>query len=59
MTGSGDAGATAYIDADLRKTESILTQAADLLDFSQPVGVTMLTIPHARPESIQARKAAR
>jgi len=48
---SSEAGATEYIDADLRNTETILTQAAELLDFSQPVAVTMLTILHAIPDS--------
>ncbi len=48
---SSEAGATEYIDADLRDTETILTQAAELLDFSQPVGVTMLTILHAIPDA--------
>jgi hypothetical protein len=48
---SGEAGATEYIDADLRDTDKILTQAAELLDFSQPVAVTMLTILHAIPDA--------
>ena len=48
---SSEAGATAYIDADLRDTPAILTQAAELLDFSRPVAVTMLTILHAIPDA--------
>ena len=44
------AGATEYIDADLRDTGRILTQAAELLDFSQPVAVTLLAILHAIPD---------
>ena len=48
---SHEAGATAYIDADLRDTDKILSRAAGLLDFSKPVAVTMLTILHAIPES--------
>jgi SAM-dependent methyltransferase len=48
---SSEAGATEYIDADLRDTDKILTQAAELLDFSQPVAVTMLTILHAIPDA--------
>ena len=48
---SSEAGATEYIDADLRDTDSILTQAAELLDFTEPVAVTMLTILHAIPDS--------
>ncbi|GAB2885239.1 SAM-dependent methyltransferase [Streptomyces mayteni] len=41
---STPAGETAYIDADLRAPEAILEQAAELLDFSRPVAVTMLGI---------------
>jgi S-adenosyl methyltransferase len=48
---SSDAGATEYIDADLRNTGTILDQAARLLDFSEPVAVTMLTILHAIPDA--------
>jgi hypothetical protein len=48
---SHEAGATDYIDADLRDTGTILTQAAHLLDFSKPVAVTMLAILHALPDS--------
>jgi hypothetical protein len=47
---SSAAGATEYIDADLRDTGRILTQAAGLLDFSQPVAVTLLAILHAIPD---------
>jgi S-adenosyl methyltransferase len=48
---SSDAGATEYIHADLRDTETILDRAAQLLDFSKPVAVTMLAILHAIPDS--------
>jgi hypothetical protein len=48
---SGEAGATAYIDADLRDTPAILEQAADLLDFTKPVAVTLIAILHAIPDS--------
>ena len=48
---SSEAGATEYIDADLRDTDTILTQAAQLLDFTKPVAVTMLTILHAIPDA--------
>jgi hypothetical protein len=48
---SGEAGATAYIDADLRDTGTILTQAAELLDFTKPVAVTLIAILHAIPDS--------
>ena len=48
---SNEAGATEYIDADLRDTPAILTQAAELLDFSKPVAVTLIAILHAIPDS--------
>ena len=48
---SSEAGATEYIDADLRDTDTILDRAAQLLDFSQPVAVTLLSILHAIPDS--------
>ncbi|HTV99286.1 MAG TPA: SAM-dependent methyltransferase [Streptosporangiaceae bacterium] len=44
---SSEAGATEYIDADLRDTDTILLRAGRLLDFTQPVAVTMLFILHA------------
>jgi hypothetical protein len=48
---SSEEGATEYIDADLRDTGTILTQAAQVLDFTKPVAVTMLTILHVIPDS--------
>jgi hypothetical protein len=48
---SHQAGATEYIDADLRDTGTILAQAARLLDFGQPVAVTLLMILHVIPDS--------
>jgi hypothetical protein len=48
---SGEAGATEYIDADLRDTGTILAEAARLLDFTQPVAVTLVAILHAIPDS--------
>jgi hypothetical protein len=50
LTSSG-AGATEYIDADLRDTPAILAQAGQLLDFAQPVAVTLLLILHAIPDA--------
>ena len=44
-------GATEYIDADLRDTETILTRAQQLLDFSKPVAVTLISILHAIPDA--------
>ena len=48
---SSEAGATDYIDADLRDTGAILSRAAQLLDFSKPVAVTLIAILHAIPDS--------
>jgi S-adenosyl methyltransferase len=48
---SSEAGATEYIDADLRDTGSILAQAGRLLDFTKPVAVTLISILHAIPDS--------
>jgi hypothetical protein len=48
---SDETGATEYIDADLRDTDTILAQAAELLDFSKPVAVTLLAILHAIPDA--------
>jgi hypothetical protein len=45
------AGATEYIDADLRDTGTILGRAARLLDLTQPVAVTLLMILHVIPDS--------
>jgi hypothetical protein len=43
---SSPEGATAYIDADLRDTATILEQAAQTLDFSRPVGLMLIAILH-------------
>jgi len=43
---SGPAGATSYLDADLRDPGPILAQAALMLDFSQPVAVMLMGIMH-------------
>ena len=48
---SHEAGATEYIDADLRDTDKILGPAARLLDFTKPVAVTLLMILHVIPDS--------
>ncbi len=49
LTSSAE-GATAYIDADLRATDAILEQAADVLDFGQPVAVMLLGILQGIPD---------
>jgi hypothetical protein len=47
---SSPQGATAYIDADLRATGTILKRAADVLDFGQPVAVMLLGILQGIPD---------
>jgi len=51
LLASSKAGATDYIDADLRDTAKILLQARQLLDFTQPVAVTLLSVLHAIPDA--------
>ena len=48
---SHESGATEYIDADLRDTGTILGKARQLLDFTQPVSITLISILHAIPDS--------
>ena len=48
---SNEAGATDYIDADLRDTGAILSRASQLLDFTRPVAVTLIAILNAIPDS--------
>ena len=45
LTGT-DAGATAYLDVDLRDTEALLEQAAKTLDFGEPIAIMLLGILH-------------
>src|SRR5262249_59737386 len=41
---------TAYVDADLRDTGKILTEASRLLDFSKPVAVMLISVLHLIPD---------
>jgi S-adenosyl methyltransferase len=43
---SAESGATSYIEADVRDPRKILQQAAELLDFTQPVAVMLVAILH-------------
>ncbi|OKK18969.1 S-adenosyl methyltransferase [Streptomyces sp. CB02488] len=43
-------GACAYIDADVKNVDMILEEAAKTLDFSRPVGLTMLGIMGQLPD---------
>jgi len=48
---SSPQGATAYLDADLRDTGTVLRKAARLLDFGQPVAVLLVGVLHLIPDS--------
>jgi S-adenosyl methyltransferase len=45
LAGSPD-GATAFLEADLRDPDTILLQASETLDLSQPVAVMLLIVLH-------------
>jgi S-adenosyl methyltransferase len=53
---SSPEGVTAYLDADLRDTDKILAQAADTLDFAQPVAIMLLAILHYIPDLAEAQR---
>jgi S-adenosyl methyltransferase len=50
------AGATAYLEADLRDTDHILAQAAATLDFTRPVAIMLIAILHYIPDQAQVRQ---
>jgi S-adenosyl methyltransferase len=52
---SATPGATSYLDADLRDTETVLRAAADLLDFRQPVGLLLIGILQMIPDEDNPR----
>jgi S-adenosyl methyltransferase len=52
---SAPPGATSYLDADLRDTETILSAAADLLDFRQPVALLLVGILQLIPDEDNPR----
>ena len=59
LLSSSPEGATAYIDADLRDTGTILERAAGVLDFGQPVAVMLLGILQGIPaRKTRARSSA-
>jgi S-adenosyl methyltransferase len=51
LLSSTPGGATAYLDADLRDTQAILTEAAQTLDFGQPIALMLLIILHMIPDT--------
>ncbi|WP_242902195.1 SAM-dependent methyltransferase [Actinomadura terrae] len=52
-------GATAYIDADLREPELILAGAAATLDFSRPIGLTLMGILEFITDDAEAQSIVR
>jgi hypothetical protein len=53
LLASSTEGATAYLEADLRDTGRLLTDAADTLDFGQPVALMLLGVLHCIPDQDQ------
>jgi hypothetical protein len=56
-------GACGYVDADLHEPDTVLVQAAQTLDFTQPVAILLLAVLHfiadsARPAQIVATLAS-
>jgi hypothetical protein len=56
-------GSCGYVDADLREPETIVAQAAQILDFTQPVAILLLAVLHfipgiTAPAQIVARLAS-
>jgi hypothetical protein len=56
---SAPAGATHYIEADLRDPETILREAAAVLDFDRPVAIMLIAILHHLPDTAQAQAIVR
>ena len=50
LLASSPQGATAYVQADLRDTGTILAEAAGALDFGRPVAVMLLGVLHCIPD---------
>jgi S-adenosyl methyltransferase len=48
---SSPEGATAFIDADVRDTGTIMAEAAGTLDFGKPVAVLLLGVLHCVPDA--------
>ena len=50
LLGSDPAGMTGYIDADVRDSDRVLGEAAQILDLTQPTAVMLLAILHVIPD---------
>jgi S-adenosyl methyltransferase len=51
LLASSPAGATDYIDADLRDTPAILRNAAQTLDFAAPIAIVLVGVLHCIPDA--------
>ncbi len=51
LMASGPQGSCDYIDADLRDTDRILTEAAKTLDFGKPVAIMLIAVLHCIPDA--------
>jgi hypothetical protein len=47
---TGTSGRTAFIDSDLRDVGKIRSQAAETLDFTEPVALMMIAVLHLIPD---------
>jgi hypothetical protein len=51
LTSTTPEGSCGYVDADLREPETILAQAAQMLDFTQPTVILLLAVLHFIPDA--------
>jgi S-adenosyl methyltransferase len=51
LLASHPAGATDYVEADLRDPQAILAQARQILDFNRPVALMLIAILHMIPDA--------
>ena len=56
---TGEAGTTAYVDADARDTATILERAAGTLDFGKPIAVLFLMILQYIPDADEPGRIVR
>jgi hypothetical protein len=56
---SAPEGVTDYLDADLRAPEKILGAAAEILDFSRPIGLMLLAVMHLVVDDEEAYEIVR
>ena len=57
LLASGPQGEIAHVEADLRDTGTILTQAAGILDLTQPAAILLLAVLDHIPDLDDARRA--